>query len=257
MSTDTGQDNKFLYNGKEHEDDFDLNWYHYGVRYYDQQLGKWLQIDPVDEFHSPYVYCANNPIMFIDPDGSAVAYAFTSARWNVGYTEEYLVGRAIGYDNGFKGIQFSTDSKGGSYAGGVGLSGGFGFLFGTNDPNSLLGRGLNIGVSGLSEHPIIQLFGCEVNIIRDRELDKWYVGLNMSMGKAKGSCAYIDHSNTEIDRNAPYSWESKFYYQVQKHYYDLKNSCQSLTNKIIGPVNQPGNGTSVDQELINELEQGL
>ncbi len=25
--------------------------------------------DPADEFHSPYVYCANNPIMLVDPDG--------------------------------------------------------------------------------------------------------------------------------------------------------------------------------------------
>ena len=27
-------ENKFTYNGKEWEDDFDLNWYHYGARYY-------------------------------------------------------------------------------------------------------------------------------------------------------------------------------------------------------------------------------
>ncbi|MCD4817056.1 MAG: hypothetical protein K8S23_00010 [Candidatus Cloacimonetes bacterium] len=53
-----GNDYKFLYNGKELEDDFKLNWYHYGARYYDPQLGRWMQVDPADEFNSPYVYCS-------------------------------------------------------------------------------------------------------------------------------------------------------------------------------------------------------
>ena len=70
MSSRNGQDNKFLYNGKEFEDEFGLDLYHYGVRYYDPQLGKWLQIDPADEFYSPYVYCHNDPVNFVDPDGS-------------------------------------------------------------------------------------------------------------------------------------------------------------------------------------------
>ncbi len=70
LSLVTGSpETKFTYNGKELEDDFNLNWYHYGARYYDPQLGRWQQVDPVDEFHSPYLYCSNNPINKIDPDG--------------------------------------------------------------------------------------------------------------------------------------------------------------------------------------------
>lgn len=68
----TGDENKFLYNGKEFEDDFSLNWYHYGARYYDPQLGRWHVVDPVDEFWSPYLALNNNPIYFIDPDGREV-----------------------------------------------------------------------------------------------------------------------------------------------------------------------------------------
>jgi len=69
MTTITGSENKYTYNGKELVNDFDLNWYHYGARYYDPTLGRWQSIDPADEFHSPYVYCADNPVMLVDSDG--------------------------------------------------------------------------------------------------------------------------------------------------------------------------------------------
>ncbi len=64
--------NKYTYNGKELVDEFGLNWYHYGARYYDPQIGRWHSIDPADELHSPYTYCANNPVMLVDPDGRII-----------------------------------------------------------------------------------------------------------------------------------------------------------------------------------------
>jgi RHS repeat-associated protein len=48
--------NEHLYNGKELFDELSLNWYHYGVRYYDVALARWVEMDPADEFHSPYTY---------------------------------------------------------------------------------------------------------------------------------------------------------------------------------------------------------
>ena len=68
-SYDGGAENKFTYNGKELEDEFGLDWYHYGARFYDPVVGRWWAIDPVDEFNSPYSYVGSNPVMFIDPDG--------------------------------------------------------------------------------------------------------------------------------------------------------------------------------------------
>ncbi len=68
--------NKFLYNGKElQEDVFNgvaFDWYDYGWRFYDPAIARWHVIDPkAEEFFnlSPYVYVSNNPIFYIDPDG--------------------------------------------------------------------------------------------------------------------------------------------------------------------------------------------
>jgi RHS repeat-associated protein len=67
--------NNFLYNGKELQKDFDLNWYDYGARMYDAALGRWHVIDPkAGKYYcwSPYNYVLNSPVMFVDPDGKDV-----------------------------------------------------------------------------------------------------------------------------------------------------------------------------------------
>ena len=74
-SVDPG--NNYLYNGKELDQDFGLDWYHYGARFYDPTIARWNAIDPLAEkFNNltPYHYVTNNPINIIDPNGMDTIY---------------------------------------------------------------------------------------------------------------------------------------------------------------------------------------
>jgi RHS repeat-associated protein len=45
LSSTSGTDNDYLYNGKQLQTSYDLNWYDYGARFYDPELGRWHVID--------------------------------------------------------------------------------------------------------------------------------------------------------------------------------------------------------------------
>ena len=58
---------EYTYTGKS-QDDSAL--YYYGARYYDSNLGRFTQIDPIlNGEDSPYAYVDNNPLKYVDPTG--------------------------------------------------------------------------------------------------------------------------------------------------------------------------------------------
>lgn len=64
--------NRCRYNGKELQVCGNIGWLDYGARMYDSEIGRWTTPDPLAEKYypvSPYAYCANNPIKFVDPNG--------------------------------------------------------------------------------------------------------------------------------------------------------------------------------------------
>ncbi len=43
--------------------------YYFNQRFYDPELGRFMQEDPAGQSFNPYVYCGNNPLIYVDPDG--------------------------------------------------------------------------------------------------------------------------------------------------------------------------------------------
>ena len=70
-----GDFQSYKYNGKELERQIGLDIYDYGARRYDAATCRFTTMDPLAEKYystSPYAYCVNNPMRFVDTDGKKV-----------------------------------------------------------------------------------------------------------------------------------------------------------------------------------------
>lgn len=81
VTTSAEQDKQpYKYNGKEFDRSNGLNWMDYGARHYDAALGRFTTMDPLAEANysiSPYAYCDNNPMKYIDIYGLTKYLAIT------------------------------------------------------------------------------------------------------------------------------------------------------------------------------------
>ena len=117
----------YKYNGNELDRMHGLNLYDYSARQYAPAVGQFTSIDPLCEksYHiSPYVYCAGNPVKFVDPTGmipdklaSALMAAYSYFDENY---ESYMkqlkelgweVNLSMNSKTGFKGAIFSKTTE--------------------------------------------------------------------------------------------------------------------------------------------------
>lgn len=99
-----GSDNKYEYNGnelqnKEFSDGNGLEMYDFNARFYDHQIGRFHQIDPLadqggQESWTSYHSCFNNPILRNDPTGMFAPIYDTEGNF-LGTDEDGLQGQAV------------------------------------------------------------------------------------------------------------------------------------------------------------------
>jgi RHS repeat-associated protein len=126
---DKGRASNYRFNGKEFSEELGL--YDYGARWYDPAIGRWNAVDPkadLQESITPYAYCLNSPILYIDPDGSLPILingrtGADSQRANDSYWAQNLLntiansgipnpGGQIHYTDGNVGLNYKMNSRG-------------------------------------------------------------------------------------------------------------------------------------------------
>jgi RHS repeat-associated protein len=107
---------RFGFNGQMQDNEFagkDGAHLNFGERIFDSRIAKWLSLDPLQSQYpdlSPYNFCANNPLLFIDIDGREIWIVFQSSDGAAGKPAikkvKYLNGKLYNEDG--------TDYKGNS-----------------------------------------------------------------------------------------------------------------------------------------------
>jgi RHS repeat-associated protein len=95
-SIPTTYSNKYKFTEKER--DTETGYDYFGARFYDSRLGRWLSVDPLADKYpgwSPYNYCLNNPLKYVDPDGrfAVEGNRFISTK---SFISSYLVWKTTG-----------------------------------------------------------------------------------------------------------------------------------------------------------------
>ena len=142
---------QYKYNGKELDRIAGLNTYDYGARQYFSALPVWDRMDPLcEEYYSlsPYIYCANNPILLKDYKGDKIIYAWgTSIPFKIAFYEVVAYLSSHNCDNLYNTLENSSEIFMLQEANGS-IGNSFSYKDGIIEWNPL--RGLDTGVTILS-----------------------------------------------------------------------------------------------------------
>ena len=172
---DSGSDNNYKYTGKELDSETGL--YYYGARYYNPEVGRFIQADALKgSVNDPlslnrYAYVQNNPLKFVDPTGNALDVSLGGGGVEISFSAslsgspQFTTGKAQGYNFGLK---FYNKNKGSLLVSSKTIASGSNFITSTTHPlqtsktfeiGKTLGKGISAVVSHTSTHSESQLVG--------------------------------------------------------------------------------------------------
>jgi len=115
----------YKYNGKEFVEMHGYDKYDYGVRGMYPAIMRFSTPDPLAEKYysiSPYAYCGNNPVRFVDPDGKKILYAASASKefkknfaQSVQYLNTHKAAGMLYQLEKSESIYYITETNGGSF----------------------------------------------------------------------------------------------------------------------------------------------
>lgn len=100
------QDYRYGYQGQYAEKDGETDWNAFELRMYDSRVARWLSVDPYDEFWTPYMGMANDPVNGVDPDGGSWW------DWLKAHTYALFHGGEVHHEKNSEGMSFYNVVKG-------------------------------------------------------------------------------------------------------------------------------------------------
>ncbi len=218
----------YKFNGKEL--DAETGYYYYGARYYDPSAALWLGVDPLAEKYpgvSPYVYCAGNPVKYVDQDGklpTAVVGALIGATVNA----------TIAICEGKSGSEVLAAAAGGAVSGAIIGSGGFLLGAASGVAGDVVEQGLNIMMGNSDEYSVEQTVVCGISS-------------GVAGGLSKAAKTSIEKTGKEAVKQI-----------------EARSSSKAYMNKITGEVKsdfkaagKPTSGHATHQKINNEAKSRI
>ena len=100
------------------EKDAETGYSYFGSRYYSSDLSIWLSVDPMSDKYpsmSPYVYCANNPVKLVDPNGEDYEVVKDDEKHTITIRATYYAGNKNDFKQLQKGLK-AWNSQSGKYS---------------------------------------------------------------------------------------------------------------------------------------------
>src|SRR5690606_4018337 len=104
----TDEPYRWGYQGQYAQENDSTGWNEFQLRMYDARFGRWLSVDPYNQYNSPYVGMGNNPISMVDPDGGVAGGGGLLWKWVAnpttvdnlaGYWTRTLLGKVVNIAN--------------------------------------------------------------------------------------------------------------------------------------------------------------